>query len=52
MVLPVNNFLKDISQIEKEFENGGRIQHDFRLCIGGQMLPASDVLKMDMEENY
>ncbi|MFT3980677.1 MAG: hypothetical protein QM687_09435 [Ferruginibacter sp.] len=52
VVLPINNFLKDIQQIETEFDLSGKMVHDFTLCMDGRMVPASEVLKWDMEENY
>ena len=52
LVLPVNNFIKDITQIEKEFEAERDINAEFCICIEGKMIPAEEVLNMPMEENY
>lgn len=52
LVLPVNNFIKDVTQIEQEFELERIKNSEYCICLDGQMVPASEVLKMDMEENY
>lgn len=52
IVLPVNNFIKDVSQIDNEFEAERRNNAEYCMCIGGIMIPAEEVLKMPMEENY
>jgi hypothetical protein len=52
LVLPVNNFLKDVAQIEKEFEEERRKNEQFCICLDGQMVPAEEVLNLPMEENY
>ncbi len=52
LVLPVNNFIKDFSQIEQEFEQERVKNSEYCICLEGVMVPASEVLKMDMEENY
>ncbi|MES2849825.1 MAG: hypothetical protein V4685_12265 [Bacteroidota bacterium] len=52
LVLPVNNFIKDVTQIEKEFEAERRNNGEYCICIEGKMVPADEVLKMPMEENY
>lgn len=52
LVLPVNNFIKDITQIEREFEAERKKKGEFCIRLDGKMVPASEVLKMDMEENY
>ncbi len=52
LVLPVNNFIKDVTQIEQEFEAERSKRGEFCIRLDGQMVPASEVLKMDMEENY
>jgi hypothetical protein len=50
--LPINNFLKDLSQIEQEFhtehvKNGG-----YCLCLQGRVLREEEILSQPMEENY
>ena len=52
LVLPVNNFIKDISQIEEEFEEERKKNEEYCICLDGQMIPATDVLNLQMEENY
>ena len=52
IVNPVNNFLKDFTQIEHEFKKVQETEHEFRLCLNGKYLTAKDVLEMPMEENY
>jgi hypothetical protein len=52
LALPVNNFIKDVSQIENEFEAERRNNAEYCMCIDGIMVPAEEVLKMPMEENY
>ncbi len=52
LVLPVNNYLKDISEIEKEFEAERNNNAEYCICMEGKMVPAEEVLKMPMEENY
>ena len=52
MATPVNNFLKDLSQIDKEIlaECAKNPQH--MMSLDGQLVPAEQVLKLPMEENY
>jgi hypothetical protein len=50
--LPVNNFLKDRLEISHEFHQAKRMKHDFSICLNGKMVSASEVLRMNMEENY
>ncbi len=52
LVLPVNNFIKDIAQIESEFAAEQKNNAEYCICIEGKMIPAEEVLKMPMEENY
>lgn len=52
LVLPVNNFLKDLTQIEKEFEEEKTRNDSYCICLNGQMVPAEEVLNLPMEENY
>jgi len=52
LVLPVNNFIKDINQIEQEFEAERQKNDEYCICLNGRMIPAAEVLNMPMEENY
>ena len=52
VTLPINNFLKDITQIEKEFEQEISKSGEYCICLDGKMIPASEVLSRSMEENY
>jgi hypothetical protein len=52
LTLPVNNFLKDISQIEKDFEAELKKNTEYCVYLDGKMIPANEVLCMPMEENY
>lgn len=52
IVNPVNNFLKDLTQMDREFKKVQETETEFRLCINGQYMAASDILQMPMEENY
>lgn len=52
MILPVNNFLKDITQIETEFSKEVTKDGQHCLYIDGEMVPAETVLSQPMEENY
>ncbi|RYD79342.1 MAG: hypothetical protein EOP53_09815 [Sphingobacteriales bacterium] len=52
IVTPVNNFLKDFTQIDHEFKQVQQAEHEFRICLNGRFVTASDVLQMPMEENY
>lgn len=52
MTLPVNNFLKDLSQIETELceeNNKSSMQY---MMLDGQLVPVDQVLCRPMEENY
>ncbi len=53
MASPVNNFLKDFSQIENEmlaeFSKAGSQP---MMSMDGQLIPVEQVLKRPMEENY
>ena len=50
---PVNNFLKDLSQIEKDFilELGGESMA-LQPSPAGKIIPIEEALKGNMEENY
>ena len=52
IVTPVNNFIKDLTQMEQEFKKVQESENEFRLCINGQYLTAREVLNLPMEENY
>jgi hypothetical protein len=52
LTLPVNNFLKDLSQIERDFEAELKKNNEYCVCLNGKMIPANEVLSMPMEENY
>lgn len=52
LTLPVNNLLKDIVQIEREFREELVKDQEYYICLDGKMMPASQVLSMKMEENY
>lgn len=52
LTLPVNNYLKDIAQINKEFEEEIKNNAEYCICLDGEMVPASEVLSRPMEENY
>lgn len=49
---PVNNFLKDLSQIEEEFRCELSKNGEHFICLEGQMVSAKDILSMPLEENY
>jgi hypothetical protein len=48
----VNNFIKDITQIDKEFEEERMKNEEHCIFMDGKMVPAAEVLNMSMEENY
>jgi len=52
LTLPVNNLLKDLSQIDQDFEEELRKNKEYCICLNGKMIPANEVLSMPMEENY
>ena len=52
MALPVNNFLKDISQIESELLKEISTVSPHYLLMNGEMIPVEKVLTMPMEENH
>ncbi len=51
IILPVNNFIKDINQIDAELFDELTNESQFCLKIEGKMVPAEVVLNMPMEEN-
>ena len=52
MALPVNNFLKDIAQIEAELLQEISKESPHYLLMNGEMVPVEKVLTMPMEENH
>lgn len=52
MILPVNNFLKSIGQIESEFKQQQINEDTHSLPMNGEMVPSEKVLGTTMEENY
>jgi hypothetical protein len=53
MVLPVNNFLKDLTQIEAELLQEVSKESQQYICLNGEMVPVEQVLSSHiMEENY
>ena len=49
---PINNFLKDFTQIEEEFKKETTKNEQYCICLEGEMVPESEVLSRPMEENY
>lgn len=52
MSLPVNNFLKDLSQIETELIEENTKSSTQYMLLDGQLIPVEQVLLRQMEENY
>jgi hypothetical protein len=52
MVLPVNNFLKDLTQIELELQQEVSKDSSQLISLNGVMVPVEQVLNRPMEENY
>ena len=52
LTLPINNFLKDIAQIEREFQEELSKNTEHCVCLDGKMMPVSEILSRPMEENY
>ncbi len=53
MVLPVNNFLKDLTQIEAELLQEVSKESEQYICLNGEMVSVEQVLSSHvMEENY
>lgn len=50
--LPVNNFLKDLTQIETELLQEISKESPHYLLMNGEMVPVEKVLSEPMEENY
>lgn len=50
--LPVNNFLKDLKQIETELLQEISKESPHYLLMNGEMVPVEKVLSGPMEENY
>ena len=49
---PVNNFLKDLYQIEEDFRNQYLKADGYFIYMEGKMLNEKEVLSLPMEENY
>ena len=49
---PINNFLKDFTQIEEEFKQETTKSQEYCICLEGKMVPETEVLSRPMEENY
>mgnify|MGYP003481465857 FL=1 len=52
IALPVNNFLKDITQIETELLQEVSKESSHYMLMNGEMVPVEKVLSMPMEENH
>lgn len=52
IALPVNNFLKDMAEIERELKEELSRDGEYCICLDGKMVPASEVFSRPMEENY
>jgi hypothetical protein len=52
MALPVNNFLKDLTQIEQELLNEISKDSQQLVSMDGRLVPVEQVLAQPMEENY
>ena len=50
--LPINNFLKDLTQIETELLQEVSKESPHLLLMNGEMVPVEKVLNGPMEENY
>lgn len=52
MALPINNFIKDFTQIETELLQEVSKESPHYLLMNGEMVPVEKVLSMPMEENF
>lgn len=52
MLLPVNNFLKDIKQIDSELRQEINKDPTELICLDGKILTIDQALCQPMEENY
>ncbi len=52
VMLPINNFIKDFTQMEEEFRQEHLKNEEQYICLEGQMIPRTEVISMPMEENY
>ena len=52
MVLPVNNYLKDFTQIDAELSQEINKEAAHFMTLNGQAVPIEQVLNQPMEENY
>ncbi len=51
-ITPVNNFLKDLSQMEEDFRNQHLNAGGYFIYMEGKLLNEKEVLSLPMEENY
>lgn len=49
---PINNYLKDFTQIEEEFKQETSKSQEYCICLEGEMVTEGEVLSRPMEENY
>jgi hypothetical protein len=52
MALPVNNFLKDFTQIDSEFSQETSKDPTHFMALDGKLIPVEQILSRNMEENY
>ena len=52
VMLPINNFIKDLGQMEEEFRQEHLRNEEQYIYLEGQMVPRNDVMTRPMEENY
>jgi hypothetical protein len=52
VMLPINNFIKDLTEMEEEFRQEHLKSESQYICLEGQMIPRSEVISLPMEENY
>ena len=52
MALPINNFLKDLSEIDMELQKELSIQSGELISLDGKLVPVEYALSLPMEENH
>ena len=52
VMLPINNFIKDLTQMEEEFRQEHLKNEGQYICLEGQMIHRAEVISLPMEENY
>ena len=52
VLLPINNFIKDLTQMEEEFRQEHLKNEEQYICLEGQMISRAEVVTLPMEENY